>query len=276
MSRSPDDPTDDPADGRAGEPADADADVGAAVGAEESDDRAAQEPDGGQASAAPAGRSYRGVAAGARVAARRARFVEAGVEVFGTVGVRGATVRGICAAAALTDRYFYESFDGVEALLRAVHATLVARLREALVREVIASPAWGGDRAEVAALATRGYEVWFDFVRDPRVGRIVLEEIVGVSAAMDAQYEAALDDLAELTVSPVDIALPGHPMPALRRRLIGRALAGAALQVARHWMSTGYAAPREDVVRTCVLLATGTMAALKEAATQADSEPRAG
>jgi AcrR family transcriptional regulator len=236
------------------------------------DDPASRHAGDAPASAAPVGRSYGGLAAPARVAARRARFVEAGIEVFGTVGLRGATVRGLCAAAGLTDRYFYESFEGVEALLRAVHLSLVARLRDGLVSESIASPAWAGDPAEVAAQATRGYEVWFDFVRDPRVGRIVLQEVVGVSRAMDAQYEAAMDDFAELTVSPVAVALPGHAMPATRRRLIGRALAGAALQVARHWMASGYAAPREDVVRTCVLIATGTLSALKAAAAQADRE----
>ena len=76
---------------------------------------------------APA-RSYGGLAMEERVAARRARFVEAGVELFGTQGFRGATVRGICAAAGLTDRYFYESFASLESLLAAVYGSLTERL----------------------------------------------------------------------------------------------------------------------------------------------------
>ena len=39
-------------------------------------------------------RPYGGLAMEDRVAARRARFVEAGIELFGTQGFRGATVRG--------------------------------------------------------------------------------------------------------------------------------------------------------------------------------------
>ena len=46
------------------------------------------------ANSAPA-RSYGGLAMEERVAARRARFIEAGIELFGTQGFRGATVRGI-------------------------------------------------------------------------------------------------------------------------------------------------------------------------------------
>ena len=41
------------------------------------------------------------------------------------------------------------------------------------------------------------------------------------------------------------------------------ALVGSGLQVAKMWMTDGYKAPRRDVVRTCVLVATGTLAALR-------------
>lgn len=221
------------------------------------------------ASRAPAGRTYGGQTAEDRAAARRARFIEAGVEVFGTVGLRGATVRGLCAAAGLTDRYFYESFGDLPALLQAVHAQLMDDLGARLARETVGSTAWAGDRAAVAAQATRAYERWFDFVRDPRVGRIVLVEVVGVSAALDAQVEASMDGFVALTVAPLAVALPGQVVPEGRRLLIGRALQGAALHLARSWMASGYAAPREDVVGACVLIATGTLAALREAAAEA-------
>ena len=45
---------------------------------------------------------------------------------------------------------------------------------------------------------------------------------------------------------------------------------GAALQVAKMWMTGGYRLARRDVVRTCVLVATGTLSALRaEAAANA-------
>ena len=68
------------------------------------------------------------------MAGRRARFIEAGIEVFGQQGLRGATVRGVCAAAGLTDRYFYESFPSLEALLQAVYQQLSDELAQGLER----------------------------------------------------------------------------------------------------------------------------------------------
>ena len=208
------------------------------------------------------GRAYGGLAQEDRVAARRARFVESGVELFGTQGFRGATVRGICAAAGLTDRYFYESFASLEALLIEVHQSLMRGLSERLMVESVRSDAWRGGPAQVERQVTIGYEIWFDFVREPRFARIVLAEILGVSAAVDALYEQSMREFAELTISPLESTQPGLKLSRPRRAMLGRALVGAALQVAKMWMTTGYRAPRRDVVRTCVLVAMGTMSAL--------------
>jgi len=218
---------------------------------------------------APAGRAYAGLAAEERVAARRARFVAAGVELFGTLGFRGATVRGVCAAAGLTDRYFYESFESLEALLVAAYRAQVEDVAQRLAREAIRSEAWSGDAAQVERQCALGYEIWFVAVRDPRFARLVLVEVLGVSPEVDVVYERSMREIAELTIAPLATALPALRLSKSRRALLGRALVGAAVQVAKQWMTDGYRAPRRDVVRTCVLVATGTLAALRAEAAAA-------
>ena len=208
-------------------------------------------------------RSYGGLAMEERVAARRARFIEAGVELFGTQGFRGATVRGICAAAGLTDRYFYESFASMEALLAAVYNSLTDAFATRLTQEFFTAEGWRGDAAAVERQVTDAYELWFDTVRDARVARILLVEILGVSPGMDALYEESARAMAALTIMPLAGTLPTLKLPKARRELLGRALVGAALQVAKMWMTGGYKLPRRDVVRTCVLVATGTITALR-------------
>jgi AcrR family transcriptional regulator len=205
-----------------------------------------------------------------RVAARRARFIEAGIELFGTQGFRGATVRGICAAAGLTDRYFYESFPTLEALLAAVYTTLKDRFAARLTDESLHPEAWQGDAVAIERQVTAAYELWFDTVRDPRFARILLVEILGVSPEMDALYEASARAMAALTIAPLAFTQPSLKLTKARRELLGRALVGAGLQVAKMWMTGGYKLARRDVVRTCVLVATGTLAALRaEAAAKA-------
>jgi AcrR family transcriptional regulator len=214
-------------------------------------------------------RTYGGLAMEERVAARRARFVEAGIDLFGTQGFRGATVRGICAAAGLTDRYFYESFATLEALLAEVYRTLTHAFAARLTEESIRSEAWSGDAAAIERQTTAAYELWFDTVRDPRFARIVLVEVLGVSAAIDALYEASVRQMAELTIAPLAATQPALRLSKARRELLGRALVGAGLQVAKMWMTGGYKLARREVVRTCVLVATGTLAALRVEAADA-------
>ena len=218
------------------------------------------------ATPAPA-RPYGGLAMAERVAARRARFIEAGVELFGTQGFRGATVRGVCAAAGLTDRYFYESFASLEALLVEVFETLMGGFGAKLAQAAAGAGHWQGSAADIERKAAADYELWFTAVRDPRFARIVLVEVLGVSAAVDAVYEAAMRAFAELTIATLESALPGVRLAPARRALLGRALVGAALQVSKLWMHDGYRASRREVVRTCVLVATGTLEALRREAT---------
>lgn len=214
-------------------------------------------------SAAVPARAYGGVALEERVAARRARFVEAGTELFGTQGFRGATVRRLCATAGLTDRYFYESFASLEALLAEVYRTLTHAFAARLSAEAIRSDDWQGDAAAIERQATAAYELWFDTVRDPRFARIVLVEVLGVSPAIDALYEESARAMAELTIAPLAATQPALKLSKARRELLGRALVGAGLQVAKMWMTGGYKLPRREVVRTCVLVATGTLGALR-------------
>src|SRR3569623_2122422 len=94
-------------------------------------------------------RPYGGLAKAERVAPRRARFIAAGIELFGTQGFRGATVRGICAAAGLTDRYFYESFASLEALLAEVYGTVRDGFARSLPEEYLGAEGWHGDEADV-------------------------------------------------------------------------------------------------------------------------------
>lgn len=216
-----------------------------------------------QAGPAAAGRSYGGLPPEDRVAGRRARLIEAGIQLFGTQGLRATTVRGVCAQAGLTDRYFYESFSSLEALLQAVYQALMDGLRQRLETQAPALQApWPAGPADAAALEqafTAGYEVWFDAVSDARFARIVLAEVLGVSAEVDALYEAGMRDFTARTTQPLVHA----KLNAERRALIGRALVGAAVHVARMWVASGYRASRRSVVRTCVLVAVGTLRALE-------------
>src|ERR1700733_12132177 len=70
---------------------------------------------------------WRGQSPAQRSAVRCQQLLAAGLEVFGTCGWQQSTVRGICAAAGLSERYFYESFTSRDELLPAVYDDLNER-----------------------------------------------------------------------------------------------------------------------------------------------------
>ncbi len=105
--------------------------------------------------------------------------MDAGLEVFGTTGYAGSTVRGVCAVAGLNQRYFYESFDERADLLLAVYERIMT---ETATRMVEAVRAADGFEARTRA----GLSTWFRAVtEDRRKARVLTIEIVGVSEQIE-------------------------------------------------------------------------------------------
>src|SRR5258708_38199872 len=77
-------------------------------------------------------RPYRGVPADDRVAARREALIDAALAVFADEGWAAISARRVCERAALTRGYFYESFDGVDALIAAAFARITGEVRAAV------------------------------------------------------------------------------------------------------------------------------------------------
>src|SRR5690242_16652915 len=89
---------------------------------------------------AEAVRDYGGISAADRRAERRRKLISAGRRLWGEAGVAEVTVRGVCAAAGLIPRYFYEQFPNREALLFAVSDDVRDELLDALVVAGVGDP----------------------------------------------------------------------------------------------------------------------------------------
>ena len=117
---------------------------------------------------APRERPYRGVEADKRAADRRARLLDAGLDVLGTEqqGTSALTVRAVCRRAGLTPRYFYEGFGEKDEFVGAVFDWVVAGLAATTQAAVAAAPAAEQARACMANIVRT-------ITEDPRVGRLV-------------------------------------------------------------------------------------------------------
>ncbi len=135
---------------------------------------------------------WAGVSADDRRAERRSRLLDAALELLGTEGWSGTTVRAVCQTAQLNPRYFYESFDDLDALVVALYDRLCDELRI----EVEKAVADVGDGLEAIVRATVASTVRFVDV-DRRRGRVLYHEALGNEALNRRRLESgyALADL---------------------------------------------------------------------------------
>ncbi|HEY2214149.1 MAG TPA: TetR/AcrR family transcriptional regulator [Acidimicrobiales bacterium] len=166
-------------------------------------------------------RPYRGVSASDRIALRRRLLLDAGLELFGTRGISAVGVGDICGEAALTKRYFYESFASIEALAEAVFEEIRTNLIARVAPAIIAGGP-GDIRPAVAAYVRAVTD-------DPRVLRLLAFE---TSAGPLAGHR---DDFATNAVEAW-FTLSGQQVEDRdRTRLRAYAFVGASTQIGLAW-----------------------------------------
>jgi AcrR family transcriptional regulator len=195
-------------------------------------------------------RTYRGITPAERRADRRERLMEAGLELFGTVGYARTSVRALSAAASLNSRYFYESFGSREDLLYRVYQRIITEVftkaSEAVAREhTIEGQARAGLRA-----------AWTAVTEDRRKARVVALEVVGVSERLERLRRENRHALAKLTADNA-LSLAAHGVRLrLDPVLTARFLMGGVVEVLLDWINGDLDAPTEEVVEHFTALFT--------------------
>ena len=129
-------------------------------------------------------RPYRGVEAADRLADRRSRLLEAGLDILvSKTDPSELTVRGICKQAGVTARYFYESFADKDELVAAVYDWVIAEIAGSTQAAVAAAPSGDQNRAAMANIVRTIGE-------DPRIGRLLFNSELANSVLVRKRKEA--------------------------------------------------------------------------------------
>ena len=126
-----------------------------------------------------------GLPAADRRAERRTLLLDAAFELLGTEGSSGTSVRAVCLAARLNPRYFYESFDDLDALVVAVYDRLTVELRVEIEKAVATATT-----LEDVVRATVASTVRF-IDSDRRRGQVLYVEALGNEALNRRRIEAS-------------------------------------------------------------------------------------
>jgi len=174
-------------------------------------------------------RDYDGKTAAERVAERRESLVDAGLELFGTCGYSGTSIRAVLREAGLQDRYFGESFADLDDLLAAVQDRLLDEELAACHAAVEATSGGSEAARAVADTVTRMFE------KDPRHARIKLHESLAGGPRTHQQRQVANYSFADLLAEQLPPASKRSKREPDRRMLaLGLVAAGYELMIAWH------------------------------------------
>lgn len=198
-------------------------------------------------------RTYGGLSDAERKIERRERFLEAGLEVFGTVGLRGATVRALCKAAGLTERYFYESFAETEALFCAVYEQQLEVIRDLFATEIPRMPTDLNERTRACL------KLFFTAMRNDRIVRVLHVESMAGSQRVSSMHHTNLRAFADFAAHLIRFDNPGLNISHELASALGLALNGACISTAVEWMLDKYVVPEDILIDSCTMLILGTM-----------------
>jgi AcrR family transcriptional regulator len=131
-------------------------------------------------------RPYRGIEAAERLASRRRRLLDAGLDLLGAdqKDISELTVRGICSRAGLAARYFYESFADKDEFVSGVFDWVVAELAATTQAAVAAVPVREQSREGMANIVRTVGE-------DARVGRLLFSAHLGNAVVVRKRAESS-------------------------------------------------------------------------------------
>ena len=135
---------------------------------------------------APSDRPYRGIEAAVRLASRRRRLLDAGLDLLGADqrDISELTVRGICSRAGLAARYFYESFADKDEFVGGVFDWVIAELAATTQAAVAAVPAHEWSRAGMANIVRT-------IAGDARIGRLLFSTQLANAVVMRKRAESS-------------------------------------------------------------------------------------
>ena len=210
-------------------------------------------------------RRYGGVLPEERQRLRRAKLIEGAIEVFGTKGFHAATVREVCVAAHLTERYFYESFKTLPQLFLATYA----ELREQLMGLTLAAL----KKAEPTPLGMLepGIRVFLEFIRDdPRRGRIMLVDSLAVNDEVAAMSGATARDYSAMMRQHLHMLVPQTQLGEVNLDLLADGMIGLNVLLAARWMQDGFVESIDKVVQTNLLPYQGLLGLVTQGQRAAD------
>ena len=194
-------------------------------------------------------RDYDGKTAAERIAERRERLIDAGVELFGDRGYAATSIRAVLQQSGLRDRYFGESFADLDSLLAAVYSRLIDEEISGCAAAIDKTS--GGSEGARAMIDT----ITRSFEKNPGKARIKSREVLSGGPAAREQRRAGLRRLAQLVA---DLLPSSTTLKRSDLLLLGLGIVAAADELLMTWIDDPEGLTRDRVVDVVMLMFDAT------------------
>ena len=190
----------------------------------------------------PSARTYRGKSAHERSTERRARLVDAAIEVLAEHGEAGATMTAICNRARLTERYFYESFGNrSEALLAAVDH-VAAEIAEAVLAALAQTPGTLEERVRAVMVSYISY-----LVREPAKGLVIVVHAT-ITPALRTRRHELLESFADMVATEAAEQYGDQAWPPAQARVHALVYIAGLAELFGSWLTGGVELSEDELV----------------------------
>jgi AcrR family transcriptional regulator len=213
------------------------------------------------------GARFAGLSPDQRRAQRRQLLLDTAFELLASEGWAGTSVRAICAANDLNPRYFYESFENLDALVVAVYDGLLGELRTELVRALDEAAPDVRSQVGAAVAAVVGF-----VVDDGRRARVLFVEPLGNEAVNRRRVRAGYELMSFLNQDATSRGRgpQGDPIGATT----SAALIGGLSEILTAWLAGQIATDRAGLVDDVSALFGAVVQAAGRIAASRDHQPR--
>jgi len=184
-------------------------------------------------------RDYDGKTAAERVAERRERLIDAGVELFGERGYAATSIRAVLHQSGLRDRYFGESFADLDALLAAAYSRLIDEEISGCAAAIAKTTGGSAGARAMIGTITRSFE------ENPGKARIKAREVLSGGPISREQRRAGLRRLAQLVA---DLLPPSKSLNSSNSLLLSLGIVAAADELLMTWMDGAEGLTRDRVI----------------------------
>ncbi|MFU8926527.1 TetR/AcrR family transcriptional regulator [Acinetobacter puyangensis] len=204
-----------------------------------------------------ASRQFKGLTLEERKQIRREKFIEAGLQSYGTHGFFSVTIKDICHEAKLTERYFYESFKRSEELFKVVYLQLISDLQKNIVQAVMqAAP-------DHEQMIEAGLTVLLKTLKDdPRIARILFIDAVLVQELHGDTIYESFTRFDQTIFNIITLIFPEQLKNKSEASLIATGLNGYVTQIAMRWVVGGFKQPFAEVLSASCLAYRGILSFL--------------